>query len=188
MEEFLQEYGYLALTAGTFLEGETAILVASSLVHTGFFNGAYTVIFAFFGSFLSDWIYFLIGRFNGKYFVERRPALKKRFVPVQQFFLSHRLQVLFSYRFLYGFRVILPILIGMSGIRPWQFLGYSLVAGLLWATTVSGLGYVAGRVLDLTPQSFESNLPLVVLGFGSLGLVIGYSVKRFAERRMGVNN
>ena len=51
MEEFLHHYGYFALATGTFLEGETAIMVASSLVNSGFFEGPYTVTFGFFGSF-----------------------------------------------------------------------------------------------------------------------------------------
>lgn len=46
---------------GSFLEGETSILVASSLIHRGVFEGLYTVMFAFGGSFISDWLYFLIG-------------------------------------------------------------------------------------------------------------------------------
>ncbi|MDZ4715971.1 MAG: DedA family protein [Cytophagales bacterium] len=186
MEEFLHEYGYIALTAGTFLEGETAILVASSLVYSGFFNGPYTVLFAFFGSFASDWLYFLIGRSNGKYFIEKRPALQKRFDPVQKFFHKNQIQILFSYRFLYGFRVILPLLIGMSGVRPLQFLGYSVSAGLFWATTVSTIGYFAGLIFKLTPESFEENFLLVILGFSSLGLLIGFTVKHFAEKKMGI--
>lgn len=187
MEEFLYHYGYLALSVGTFLEGETAILVASSLVHSGFFNGPYTVIFGFFGSFISDWLYFIIGRLNGKYFIEKRPKLKEKLKPTQKFFKTHRLQILFSYRFLYGFRILLPLLIGMSDIRPLHFLGYSLVAGLLWATTVSTVGYAAGQLFELTPSSFEENVLLIVLGFASFGMVVGYFVKRFAERKMKIS-
>jgi len=187
MEEFLYHYGYLALSVGTFLEGETAILVASSLVHSGFFNGPYTVIFGFFGSFISDWLYFIIGRLNGKYFIEKRPKLKEKLKPTQKFFKTHRLQILISYRFLYGFRILLPLLIGMSDIRPLHFLGYSLVAGLLWATTVSTVGYAAGQLFELTPSSFEENVLLIVLGFASFGMVVGYFVKRFAERKMKIS-
>src|SRR5437762_14067906 len=98
MEEFLLQYGYIALSIGTFLEGETAILVASSLVHSGFFKGPYTVVFGFFGSFISDWLYFIIGKLNGRYFIEKRPALKEKLKPTQKFFRTHRLQILFSYR------------------------------------------------------------------------------------------
>ena len=188
MEEFLYQYGYLALSIGTFFEGETAILVASSLVHSGFFKGPYTVIFGFFGSFISDWLYFIIGRLNGKYFVEKRPKLKEKLKPTQKFFRTHRLQILFSYRFLYGFRIILPLMIGMSDIKPLHFLGYSLAAGLFWATTVSSVGYLAGLFFNLTPQSFEQNVIYLILGFGFFGMTVGYFVKRFAEKEMGVKH
>lgn len=186
MEEFLHHYGYLALSLGTFLEGETAILVASSLVHSGFFEGPYTVIFGFLGSFVSDWLYFIIGRLNGKYFIEQRPKLKMKIQPVQEFFKTHRLQILFSYRFLYGFRIIIPLMIGMSDIKTLHYFGYSVVAGLIWATTVGTVGYFAGVFFDLTPASFEENVLFIVLGFSFFGLLVGYSVKRFAERKMGV--
>ncbi len=186
MEEFLRQYGYFALSAGTFLEGETAILVASSLVHTGFFKGPYTVIFAFLGSFMSDWLYFIIGRLNGTYFVEKRPKLKMKLAPAQNFFKTHRIQILFSYRFLYGFRVLLPLMIGMSDIKILHFLGYSLLAGLLWATTISTVGYWVGIIFDLTTRSFEENVLLVVVGFSCLGLLVGYFVKRITEKSIGL--
>jgi membrane protein DedA with SNARE-associated domain len=187
MEEFLYNYGYLALSIGTFLEGETAILVASSLVHSGFFKGPYTVVFGFFGSFVSDWLYYIIGKLNGKYFIEKRPALKEKLKPTQKFFRTHRLQILVSYRFLYGFRVLLPLLIGMSDVKPLQFLGYSLVAGLTWAGIVSTAGYFAGQAFELTPRSFENNVLIIVVCFATLGLVIGYMVKRFAEKKMKID-
>ncbi|NOT73920.1 MAG: DedA family protein [Cyclobacteriaceae bacterium] len=186
MEEFLHQYGYIALAIGTFFEGETAILVASSLVSSGFFKWPYTVLFGFFGSFVSDWLYFTIGRLNGKYFVDKRPNLKAKLAPTQKFFKTHRLQILFSYRFLYGFRVILPLMIGMSDIKVIQFLGYSILAGLMWATTVSSVGYIAGVAFELTPRSFEENVLFIVLGFSMFGLLVGYSVKRYAESKMKV--
>ena len=186
MEEFLHQYGYFALTLGTFLEGETAIMVAASLVHSGIFEWPYTVIFGFFGSFISDWLYFVIGRLNGKYFVEKRPKLKNKLQPVQDFFKTHRLQILFSYRFLYGFRIIMPLMIGMSDIRTLHFFGYSIAAGLIWATTVGTVGYAAGVIFDLTPSSFEENVLFIVMGFSCFGLLVGYFVKRFAGRQMGV--
>jgi len=188
MEEFLHQYGYLALAIGTFLEGETAILVASSLVYTGIFGGVQTVLFAFFGSFVSDWLYFLIGRFNGTYFIDRRPRLKVMMEPAQRFFENHRVQILMSYRFLYGFRVILPIMIGLTGVRPFVFLLYSVVGGLLWATVVSTAGFLAGKIFHLTPQSFEENGLYVILGFGTFGLLVGTIVKRFAAKRLDMPN
>jgi membrane protein DedA with SNARE-associated domain len=78
VDSFLEQYGYLALLIGTFFEGETAILVASSLIHQGLFEWPPTMIFGFAGSFISDWLYYFIGRLNGKYFIDKRPKLKAK--------------------------------------------------------------------------------------------------------------
>lgn len=186
MEEFLRQYGYLALALGSFVEGETAILVAASLVSSGTFGGPETVFFGFIGSFVSDWLYYLIGKLNGTYFVERRPAIKARLEPARRFFEKHRLQVLLSYRFLYGFRIVLPVMIGLTGVRPLSFLGYSAAAGLVWSVTVTTVGFLAGKFFELSPASYEEHGFFVFLGFALFGLTIGLTIKRLTERRLDV--
>ncbi len=184
MESFLDQYGYVALVIGTFLEGETAILVASSLIANGPFQFSFTVLAAFLGSFISDWIYYLIGRLNGQYFLAKRPKLAAKVEPVTRFFNKHKLQILFSYRFLYGFRVIIPLVVGLSGIRPASYLFYSTVTGLIWATTISTTGYWVGRLLDLQAKALEENFLFIVLGFAAFGLLIGYIIKQVATTRI----
>ena len=184
MEELLDQYGYVALIVGSFMEGETAILVASSLIYKELFNFPFTVLAAFSGSFVSDWIYYLMGRFNGKFFLAARPRLSAKVKPVTDFFHRHKFQILFTYRFLYGFRIIIPVVIGMSGLRPIQFLFYSTVSGLLWASLVTTTGYWIGRLLEVRVQSFEENILFIMLGFGSLGIMLGYTIKHIAMRKM----
>ncbi|MEO5979086.1 MAG: DedA family protein [Chryseolinea sp.] len=184
MEKFLDDYGYIALLGGTFLEGETAILIASSLIFRGFFETPYTIFFGFAGSFISDWLYFIIGRLNGRYFIAKRPALQQRVAPVNQFFDKHQYQILLTYRFLYGFRVIIPLVIGMSKIKPLQFLFYSIVSGLMWSTSVTLVGYFLGRYLNIKTDMFEQNIIYIVLGFATFGIVLGYSIKRIAFKKL----
>lgn len=184
MQHFLDQYGYIALAIGTFFEGETAILIASSLIHKGVFELPYTVFFGFFGSFVSDWIYYLVGRFNGKYFVDRKPKLKAMVSPVTNLFHRHQIPILLSYRFLYGFRIIIPVVIGMSGLPPARFLFYTIVAGLFWATVVSTMGYAVGSFFELEASSFERNFVYVVLGFATFGMLVGYSVKRLISKNI----
>ena len=184
MEKFLDSYGYIALLIGTFFEGETAILIASSLIYRGFFETPYTILFGFAGSFVSDWLYFTIGRLNGRYFIDRRPALLQRVAPVQHFFDKHQYQILFTYRFLYGFRVIIPLVIGMSRIKPIQFLFYSVISGMLWSTVVSLVGYFLGRYLNIKTGVFEDNIMYIVVGFACFGLLVGYFIKRMAFKKL----
>ena len=134
--------------------------------------------------FVSDWVYYLIGRFNGKYFLAKRPNLNAKVKPVTDFFHQHKFQILFSYRFLYGFRIIIPLVIGMSGLSLARFLFHSTITGLLWATSVSTIGYWLGRFLELRVQSFEENILYIILGFGSLGLLIGYTIKKVMSSKL----
>ena len=182
MEPFLQQYGYLALLVGTFFEGETAILVASSMIHQDLYDAGPTVFFGFAGSFISDWLYYLIGRLNGKFFIDKRPKLRAKLETVENLFRKNQLQILFSYRFLYGFRVIIPIVIGMSHVKPMQYLFFSVTGGLIWATTVTTVGYLLGRFLNLDTSVFEKNILFIVIGFASFGILLGYMLKRFAVK------
>ena len=184
MESFLDQYGYIALVVGTFFEGETAILVASSLIYKGFFETPYTIFFGFAGSFISDWLYYMIGRLNGKYFIEKRPKLKAKIAPVRHFFETHKFQILLTYRFLYGFRVIIPVVVGMSNIKPSTYLFYSVLSGLIWSSTVSTVGYTVGRFLDIKTSMFEENILFIVLGFATFGILIGIVIKHFACKKM----
>lgn len=184
MEEFLDQYGYIALMVGTFFEGETAILVAASLIYQGLFEIPSTVFFGFAGSFVSDWLYFIIGKANGKYFVSRRPKLQEKLFPVQRFFEKHHMQVLLTYRFLYGFRVLIPLMIGMSTISPKKFLLFSVASGLLWAGIVSSLGYLIGRFLDLETSVFEQNIGYIIAGFAAFGITLGIVLKKFTFKKI----
>jgi membrane protein DedA with SNARE-associated domain len=186
VETLINEYRYLALMVGTFFEGETAILLASSLIYKGFFSGPHTVFFAFAGSFISDWVYYLVGRLNGKIFIERRPKLQAKVFPITNFFQKNRVQILLTYRFLYGFRVIIPVVIGMSGIRPRLFLFYTIVSGLIWATTVSLLGYVIGRTFNITTNGIKENLPVILAGFACFGLLLGYIIQKVVNKNVEV--
>jgi membrane protein DedA with SNARE-associated domain len=182
METLLNDYRYLALMVGTFFEGETAILLASSLIYKGFFAGPQTIVFAFAGSFISDWLYYMVGRMNGKLFIERRPKLQMKVFPVTNFFQKNRIQILLTYRFLYGFRVIIPLVIGMSGIRPKTYLFYTILSGFIWASIVSLLGYVVGRTFDVTAESIQNNLPMIVGGFACFGIALGLAIQKFISR------
>ena len=184
VETLINEYRYLALMVGTFFEGETAILLASSLIYKGFFSGPHTIVFAFAGSFISDWLYYLVGRLNGKLFIERRPKLQMKVFPVTNFFQRNRVQILLTYRFLYGFRVIIPLVIGMSGIRPKTYFFYTIVSGFIWASTVSLLGYVIGRTFNVTTNGIKENLPVILAGFACFGLLLGFTIQKLMTRNV----
>lgn len=66
--DFLSHYGYLALLIGTFLEGETILVLGGLAAHQGYLDLAGVILAAFAGSLMGDQFFFLLGRRRSAYF------------------------------------------------------------------------------------------------------------------------
>ena len=73
MTALLNHYGYLAVLAGTFLEGETVLLVAGALAREGYMSLFWVGLSAFMGGLGSDQLMFALGRRYGPAFLAKRP-------------------------------------------------------------------------------------------------------------------
>lgn len=184
MNEFINEYGYLALMLVSFIEGEMGVLLAACLIYDGPFSFMLTALFGFIAVFLSDWMYYFIGKAKGKNFIDKRPRLQRLVMPINKFYENYRPQLLISYRFLYGFRIITLLVIGMSGMRPIQFLPYAITSGLIWSVLVTSLGYFAGRYFHLTSEDLSHHIILIIAGFAAFGLTLSYVIERVTLRRI----
>jgi membrane protein DedA with SNARE-associated domain len=57
--------------------------------------------------------------------------------------------LLLTYRFMYGFRVVLPLLFGLSGVKPLRFAFYSLTGTALWISFFTVLSlFFTGLVME----------------------------------------
>jgi len=145
---YLSTYGYLALFIGTFLEGETILIIAGFAAFNGHLSLPLCVLAAFLGSFAGDQTAFYVGRYN-KHFLETR--LKKwecRIEKVHRLLEKHQVLVLISFRFFYGFRNITPFAVGTSNISPWRFFFLNGIGAGVWAVSFGVGGYYLGDVLE----------------------------------------
>ena len=145
--EWVQSYGYAAVAAGTFLEGESVLLVAGAAAARGHLALPVVIAIAAFASFLGDQLYFWVGRRYGTALLTRYPSLQPRAARVNGLLERHHLLVILSIRFLYGLRVAGPIALGMSSVSWLQFLLLNGLAALLWALIIASLGYGTGHAL-----------------------------------------
>jgi membrane protein DedA with SNARE-associated domain len=58
-ETIIAQYGYFAIIIGTFLEGETILVIGGFLAHIGLLSLPLVILSAFIGSFSGDQLYFL---------------------------------------------------------------------------------------------------------------------------------
>jgi len=61
LEYLISHYGYVALVIGTFLEGESVLIVAGFAVHLGYLKLQWVILAAFAGSVAGDQLYFFLG-------------------------------------------------------------------------------------------------------------------------------
>lgn len=149
LEHLVQSYGYLAVLIGTFLEGETILVLGGMAAKLGYLRLPGVIAAAFAGTLAGDQLYFHLGRRHGPALLARRPAWQARAGRIQTLLGRHPAMAILGFRFLYGLRTVTPFIIGMSGISSPRFLFLNALGAAGWAIAIGGLGYLFGHGLEI---------------------------------------
>ena len=76
LQGIIENYGYVAILIGTFLEGETILVLAGLAAHQGYLVLIWVILAAFSGSLCGDQLFFYLGRKHSQVVLSRRPAWK----------------------------------------------------------------------------------------------------------------
>jgi membrane protein DedA with SNARE-associated domain len=148
-EDLLQNYGLIAIVVGTFLEGETILVLAGLAAHRGYLSLPAVIAAGFLGTFLGDQLYFALGRRRGQAFLAKRPTWQPRIERARNFLTRHAVVFIFGFRFLYGLRTVSPFVIGMSHVPARRYLVLNTLGGTVWSVAVALLGYGLGEGAEL---------------------------------------
>ena len=149
LELLISTYGYAAIAVGTFIEGETILILAGLAVHQGYLSLPGVLACAFLATLAADQFYFSLGRAKGVALLDKRPAWKSKSEWVFARLRHHQTLVSLSFRFFYGVRVIVPFTLGATGIPRIRFLVLDMIGAGTWAVLYLTLGYFFGRTLDV---------------------------------------
>ncbi len=146
----LQTYGYLGVFAGSIVEGEAVLFLGGILAHHDVVNLNFFFVFlaAACGAFVGDNAWFWLGRYRRAFVHSKLPGAAKR---AERIFaaLEHRPRVFAaSMRFMYGFRSLVPLSLGLSKIPARLFVFWDAVGSLVWSAVITGAGYYAGGFLS----------------------------------------
>lgn len=143
----IDSYGYAAVFIGSFLEGETILALAGLAAYRGYLDLAIVIVLATIAGFLGDQFYFFLGRHNGHKVLARYPRMQLRAQRFDAMLSRWHAPVIIGIRFMYGFRIVGPILLGMGRVPVWKFMLYNFIGAALWAPMVAGIGYTFGSVV-----------------------------------------
>lgn len=149
LQQLIDGYGYLAIVIGTFLEGETTLILGAIAAKLGYLELPWVIVCAFVGSVIGDQLFFLLGRFHGTAFLQRHTSWQARAAKVDHMLQQHRILIVLGCRFLYGLRIVSPFVIGMSGISLIEFVVLNLLGAACWAVLFGTLGFAFGQAMEL---------------------------------------
>lgn len=172
LESLIGSYGYLAVLVGTFLEGETILVLGGVAAKLGYLQLPWVIGCAFVGTLCGDQLFFFLGRYKGAAFLARRPAWQARVARVHARLDRHQVLVILGFRFLYGLRSVTPLVIGMSDIPVPRFVLLNLLGAAIWAMVIGGLGYVFGHALETVLGDIHHYELLVLAAVAMAGVLL----------------
>jgi len=172
LTELIKNYGYLAVLIGTFLEGETILILGGFAAHMGFLELPWVIASAIAGSFSGDQLYFYIGRHYGPKIIARRLSWQEGAAKVYKHLHRHKNLLILSFRFFYGFRNVTPFAVGAAHISRSRFFTLNLIGAIVWAISFAYAGYLFGEAFRLLLDDFKRYELYVLFALVFVGLMI----------------
>ncbi len=178
MEQLLNDYGYLALFIGTFLEGETILVLAGIAAAHDFLDLKTVIIVAFIGSYCGDQLWYFLGRHYGIALLQKRPKWQKSADKALIYLRKNPDLWVLTFRFMYGLRTIMPVAIGISGYPPRRYVLLNGIGAVIWAIVLGSTAYYFGTIVLNYLKDYE----LIFLGtIAAIALVLW--IRRFIKNR-----
>jgi membrane protein DedA with SNARE-associated domain len=177
----LKEYGYIILFIWSIFEGETGLIMAGILAHTGYMNLWLAILVAALGGFLGDQIYFYLGRINKKWVLKELKAHRRKFAKARLLLRKYGAWVIFLQRFIYGMRTIIPMAIGISGYDPKKYAIINLISAFVWASFTIIPAYYFGEELLEILKWFKQHWYFGILFVALLWGILWYINKKEEE-------
>lgn len=180
--QLILDYGYLAITLITFVEGESIVILAGIAAGAGQLAFGTVVLCAVLGSMAGDQCWFHIGRRWGPRLIARRPAWTATAERILAKLGVRETFVLLTFRFYYGLRTVAPLMIGAARISPLRFLWLNLAGAAIWATTFTLGGYVLGEALMRHFEAISGWSAVAVVGLALAAFAIAHLLTVRATR------
>ena len=179
-------YGYPVVLIGTALQGEVVLLVCGFLAQQGYLSVWIVWLLATLGGTGGDQTYFLLGRIYGERLIDHLPrVLRNSLAAARGLVERHPRVVLIYMRFLFGMRILLPILTGASSIPTGRFIRYNVVMAAIWAAIFVGIGYVYGAAAERILHRLEGAELLLVGALILTGILYHLVAGRLHKRWHG---
>lgn len=176
LEQFLATYGLWAVLVGTFLEGETVMLLAGFAAHQGYLSLGLAILAGLVGSAAFDQVLFWTGRRFGTGILERRERWHRRLLAAKRHLDGRAGWSLVTLRFWFGLRTVTPLALGALRFSPLRFLVIDVLAASLWSAVTATAGFAFGGVMTHIVAKTKRYEGLGFVALAAAGLIFWIAV------------
>lgn len=175
---WLEQYGYIALFVGVFVEGfgipapgETLIIASSALAGQGDMKLPVVLLVAWVAAIAGDNVGYLLGRWGGQRLILKFGVRADHLLRVEQFFKRYGGGVVMTARFFEVLRQLNGIVAGSMRMPWWRFLVFNAVGATLWVGLWGAGSYFLGKHFAFV-KAWVHNFSPYIIGVGVLGLLV----------------
>jgi membrane-associated protein len=167
---FLIIFCETGLVVTPFLPGDSLLFVAGTLAATGAMDVHGLVLLLIIAAISGDNINYWIGRIAGARMLRAKSRFLKReyLDQTHRFFEKHGVKTIIIARFVPIVRTFTPFVAGVGTMFYPRFLGFDILGGVLWITSLVYLGYFFGNI-----PIVKDNYGIVIIGIIVLSIMPG---------------
>ena len=183
MEAFIEHFGYLAILIGTFLEGETILILGGFAAHRGYLDLSLVIMSAFIGTVFGDQLFYFLGRKHSQTVLNHRPQWQPKIDKARQMIDQHRILIILGFRFLYGLRTVTPFTLGIANVPARRFVPLNIIGALVWSVAIGLAGYFFGHALEIALGHIKQIELWVMIGIVLSGGIIWLTYVRRSKKK-----
>ena len=179
MEDFIRDWGYIALFLYSFGGGFIGLAIASVLSYSGDLNIYICVLTAAVSNFIGGQFLFFLARKNKNYAKDMMKKYGRKIALAHLLMKKYGSFVIFVQKYIYGIKTLVPLAMGITKYSAIKFSIFNSLATILWACIVGYLSFTAGEyILSLGDDFKYIGLGIILVIF----LLISYFFKKIEKK------
>ena len=155
MEDFIREWGYIALFAYSFGGGFVGLVIAGVLSYAGDLNIYISILVAGVSNFIGDQFLFTLARKNKLYAKEMMKKYGRKVAYAHLLMRKYGSFVVILQKYIYGVKTLIPLAMGLTKYSSMKFIIFNALATILWAIIVGFASYTAGEYILTSTDEFK---------------------------------
>ena len=176
MEDFIRDWGYIALFLYSFGGGFVGLAIASVLSYSGDLNIYVCIIIAAISNFIGGQFLFFLARKNKNYAKDMIKKYGRKIALAHLLMKKYGSFVIFVQKYIYGIKTLVPLAMGITKYSALKFTIFNAMAAILWACVIGYASFIGGEYLLAMGEEFK------YIGLGLIILII--SILSFLFRKI----